>query len=395
MIRLRQAQPDNYISRLFFHLTPTINIAALVPYQVYPAKMGGQKGIALFYQYLSKLLPITMISTKNNAFPKESNMSFLPLLSNSRSRYINPFLFFSLKKVIQKKGLTHLIIEHPYYGWLGMLLKWSCNIKLVLHSHNIESLRFKSTGKWWWQILFQYEKQVHRKADINFFITDEDRSYAINKFKLDPSKCHTITYGFELDKIPAPEERDAAKTALQRIYHIDPSEKIFFFNGTLDYKPNMDAVNIILNELNPGLLQNTSFKYKIIICGKNLPESYNELKAYQSRHIIYAGFVDDISTYFKGADCFLNPMTDGGGIKTKLVEALGYNLSCISTRNGAIGVSPAITGNKLTILQNGDWGNFTNAIFEADTSENIPALFFDHFYWGNIAEKAAGILDPS
>lgn len=335
-----------------------------------------------------------MISTKNNAFPHESNISFLPLLSNSRSRYINPFLIFSLKKIIQKKGLTHLIIEHPYYGWLGILLKWSCNIKLVLRSHNIESLRFKSTGKWWWRILFQYEKRTHRKADINFFITDEDRNFAINKFKLDPSKCHMITYGFELNKIPSPDERDAAKKTLQRIHKIDPSEKIFFFNGTLDYKPNLDAVNIILNELNPRLQQNTSFKYKIIICGKNLPESYDELKAFQSNHIIYAGFVDDISPYFKGADGFLNPMTDGGGIKTKLVEALGYNLSCISTTNGAIGVSESITGNKLKILPNNDWENFTNAIFEADTSENIPALFFNHFYWGNITEKAAGILDP-
>lgn len=356
--------------------------------------MGGQKGIALFYQYLSKLLPITLISTKKNVFPEDTNITFLPLLSNSRSRYINLFLFFSLKKVIQKRKITHLVLEHPYYGWLGILLKWSCNIKLVLHSHNIESLRFKSTGKWWWRLLFYYEKQTHRKADVNFFITEDDKHFAISEFKLDPAKCHTITYGFELNKIPPPSVRATAKKALQRIHNIDPSENIFFFNGTLDYQPNLDAVNTILNELNPQLLQRPSFKYKIIICGKNLPLAYNELKAYNSKNIIYAGFVDDISTYFNGVDCFLNPMMDGGGIKTKLVEALGYNLSCISTINGAIGVPKSVTGNKLKILPNADWINFTNAIFESGTDDDIPELFFDHFYWGNISKKVAGLLDP-
>jgi hypothetical protein len=63
----------------------------------------------------------------------------------------------------------------------------------------------------------------------------------------------------------------------------------------------------------------------------------NELKNYADQNIIYAGFVDDISIYFKGADVFINPVSYGGGIKTKLVEALGYNLNAVSTSNGAIG----------------------------------------------------------
>ncbi len=354
--------------------------------------MGGQKGIALFYQYLSELLPVTIISTKNNDVPSKLNAEFLPVLSNSRLRYINPFLFSRIKKLISKNNSTHFIIEHPYYGWLGILLKKFTGIKLVVHSHNIEAVRFKSTGKWWWRILWNYEKMVHRKADINFFISDNDRAFAVKEFKLNPACCFTITYGCEISNYPSAEEKKQAKQQLQRAHGIREDEHILFFNGTLDYKPNLDAVDIILQELTPRLMKNASFRYKIIICGKNLPAAYQQLESWSGKNIFYAGFVDDIGLYFKGVDLFINPVTDGGGIKTKLVEALGNNVSCISTANGSIGVSPDITGKKLQIVPDGDWERFTNAIFEANTTENIPQTFFNHFYWGYIANKASEII---
>lgn len=373
-------------------MTPEVNITVLAPYQVYPAKTGGQKCIAGLYEYLSQRVPVSIVSTKNNEFPKEAAAHFFPLLGNSKLRYINPFLFVTLKKLFQKKKTTHLILEHPYYGWLGIFLKWFTNVKLVIHSHNIEGIRFKTTGKWWWRLLFHYEKLVHRHADINFFITEEDRNFALEKFRLDASKCHIITYGFDQDSMPSADAITEAKKTLRDVHGISKSEKIIFFNGTLDYKPNLDAVNTILNEINPRLLKKAASPYRIIICGKGLPASYDNLKAYESKNIIYAGFVEDIGLYFKGADCFINPVIDGGGIKTKLVEALGFNLSCISTNSGSIGVNTAITGKKLQIVPDGDWESFTNAIFDVDEAATIPAPFFKWFYWGHISEQAADIM---
>ena len=354
--------------------------------------MGGQKGIAFFYQYLSRLLPVTIITTKNNELPQELDIAFSPILSNSKLRYINLFLFFKIRGILRQNNSTHLVLEHPYYGWLGMLLKKFCNIKLVIHSHNIEALRFKSTGKWWWPVLWRYEKLVHRAADINFFISNEDREFAIKHFSLHPGKCHTVTYGFEISHPPTQTEKQESKKILQQLHHINEGEKILLFNGTLDYKPNQAAVDAILQYINPLLLLNDHFKYKIIICGKGLPASYDELKAYTSKNIIYAGFVDDINIYFKGADVFINPVTDGGGIKTKLVESLGYGLSAVSTKSGAIGVPLSITGNKLYSIEDTDWPGFAKAISRVDPSATIPQEFFDHFYWGNIAARVKMII---
>ncbi len=366
-----------------------INIASLTSYQVYPAKMGGQKGIALFYEYLSRLSPVTILCTPNNV-PGEApgSIKLVPLLGNSKLRYINPALFFSIKKYIRKNNITHLILEHPYYGWLGIMLKWFTPIKLIIHSHNIEALRFRSTGRWWWGILWHYEKLAHRKADLSFFIHDDDRNFAIDKFKLKPTRCVTITYGIEKDGPPAEAERQSAASAIRNSYGIDAGKKILLFNGTLDYKPNRDALDIILEKINPLLLQSRSLQYAIIICGNRLPASYKELVEYKTKNIIYAGFVDDISIFFKGADIFINPVTDGGGIKTKVVEALGYDLFVISTQSGATGIPGSVVGNKMKVIADGDWEAFAGLVAEVNTRELIPGAFFDRFYWGNIASKA-------
>jgi polysaccharide biosynthesis protein PslH len=366
-----------------------LNVLSIVSYPFLPAKMGGQKGIAFFYQYLSQQVNVVCVTTKAND-TENVNYKVLNILSNKPIRYINVFYFFKLKKIIAKNNITHLILEHPYYGWLGLLLKKFCKVKLIIHSHNIEAARFKSTNKWWWKILWSYEKFTHQHADINFFIHDDDKAFAIKNFKLSNDKCFTITYGFELKKPPSLEDKAIAKTTICKKHNIAIATKILLFNGTLDYKPNLDALKLILDTINPLLIKATAFDYVIVVCGNRLPKEMNELKGVEN--IKYAGFVDDITTYFKGADIFINPVIDGGGIKTKVVEALGYNMKVISTQSGAIGIPTEITGSQLKIINDKDWTSFANEIMRSTEIENIPESFFNYFYWANIANKAFKVL---
>lgn len=369
-----------------------IKALSLVSYKFLPPEMGGQKNIAFFYRYLCSYIDLSCITVRGNQAGNGEGYSIKNVLSDHRIRYINPFYFFTLRGIIKKEKITHLIIEHPYYGWLGLLLKWLCPVKLVVRSHNIESLRFKSMDKWWWGILWHYEKYTHRNADLNLFIQEEDMKYAVDNYKLDPKKCQVITYGLTHTQIPSTEERRMAKKELCRKHAIPENEHILLFNGTLNYQPNLNAIEAILQHINPDLLAGTDFPYKIIICGNKLPSSYEGLVAYRDKNIIYAGFVEDINLYYKGADIFINPVIEGGGIKTKLVEALGFGLSVVSTKSGAAGISAVDTGEKMILVADGDWNNFTRQIAATDTAMTTPAHFFDTFYWGNIAQKAASFI---
>ena len=365
-------------------------VISIVSYHFLPAKVGGQKGIALFNKYFSKQIPFICVTTQKNDIQAAEGYEVLNILSNSKWRYINVFNFFLFQKLIKKHQASHIMLEHPYFGWLGVLLKWICGVKLVVHSHNIEGLRWKTLGKWWWKILWQYEKCTHRQADYNFFIHDDDRDYAIKQFGLSPSKCITMTYGIEWEKIPAQEEIQNCRKLIRDKYQIDEKETILFFNGAFNYRPNLDALKNIIQIIDPLLQKENHFPYKIIICGRDIPK---EIEEKQYSHILFAGFVEDISIYFKGADIFLNPITEGGGIKTKLVEALGYNLNAVSTENGAIGINKDWCNGKLLTCKNHDWENFVRLVLQLKSYNlDMPGSYFEHFYWGNSTLRAAKFI---
>lgn len=368
----------------------SINVLCLVSYNFLPAKMGGQKGIASFFTFFAQYVNIVCVTTKSNQ-PGAANYPVLNILSNSILRYINIFYFFTLRRLIKQYNITHLQIEHPYYGWLAILVQRFCRVKLIVHSHNIEGERFKSTGKWWAGILLGYEKLVHRCADYIFFVTEEDRQYSITRFKAGAAKCLTTPYGIEWKQAPTTEERAEAKAVLQKQYKFGPNDTVLFLNGSFNYKPNLDALLYVLERLNPLLLANKGFVYKIFICGKGIPASITS-KNYPN--VFIAGFVDDISVYFKGSDIFLNPLSTGGGIKTKLVEALGYNLYVVSLRDGAIGIPAGVTGDKMVVIpDDNDLQAFAEAVIALQGKTSvIPAPYFDYFYWGDIARNAAAFI---
>lgn len=366
------------------------NIIVVAPYKTFPARMGGQRAIALLYNLLGKAFNITIASVTDNEEPTGYSFTLEKILGNSKFRYINPLLYFRMQALLKKNNSKDLILVHPYLGWLAVLLKWFNGVNFIIQSQNIESERFKTMGKWWWPILWHYERFVHRQANHNFFITNEDSSYALTKFGLKPYKTHTVTYGIEIKERPNTADITEARNQLRRLHAIQTHEKIILFNGSLDYSPNIKAIDYIIDEIVPRL-ENANFPFKLIVCGKGLPEKYNALKAYKP--IIYTGFVEDITTYFKGADIFINPVNEGGGIKTKLVEAIGYNLSAVSTRNGAYGVPEPICGEKLKVVDNENWQGFVEAIMHSNTQALTPDKFYQHFYWENIAAKTTNIIN--
>jgi polysaccharide biosynthesis protein PslH len=361
-------------------------ILDIIPYKILPAHMGGQKGIALFCKYLGEENELTAVSVEDNDLRLAETYKMIPLFTKERRRYLNPFYVLQIRKIIQQENIKNVITEHPYMAWMGWFLKKSLGIKWSVHTHNIEFERFRTLDKYWYRFLKMYESWVYNKADAVFFKTNEDIQFAIDNGMVKKENAVLVPFGIEIKEMPS--DKAEQKKRIYTRHDIPDGATLIFFNGTLDYQPNADALSFILNEINPLLLEDKSFDYRILICGRGLASSFNELKDFADKNIIYAGFVDDVYAYFKAADIFINPVVTGGGVKTKVVEAMGYGTTVVSCISGAAGIEISVCGEKIKVVPDNDSGAFITAIKQIKNDPvETPASYYNFYFWGNIVKK--------
>ncbi|HEY0271568.1 MAG TPA: glycosyltransferase family 4 protein, partial [Chitinophaga sp.] len=242
-------------------------------------------------------------------------------------------------------------------------------------------------GKWWWPLLHAYEGWVHRRAAHSFFITREDADYAIAHYRVLAARTSVVTFGME---IPDPADKARYRALLLQTYGLDAGTVIYQFNGALGYPPNEQAVRHIVEDILPLLRAQAGFPFVILVCGGNLSAPLAAAIAATNGQVIYTGFVDRIEDYLQGSDVFINPVVAGGGIKTKLVEAIAYGLTAVSCKSGAIGVPAPVAAPKLLLAADLDWQGFVAQMLAArDIHAPVPQSFRDHFNWANITEQAA------
>ncbi len=362
---------------------------SIVWYKIYPPDFGGQKGIACFNGSLSKFYPVDVLCASSNVAIKNSECNILPDLPASKWQFINPVVWYKIQKQIIKHPYTHLIIEHPYYGFIGALYK-NKKRKFILHAHNIEAKRFKQLNKWWWFLLGAYEKWSMQKADLVLFKTQSDNEYAIKNYKLEARKTYVLEYGIIPNTLNKPECRQK----LIETYRLDSEISLLVFAGTLDYQPNANAVEFIYNELEPLLNSKLHKPFKIIICGRNNDKKYSYLKQLENKNIIQAGHVDDIDCYIAGADVFINPVKDVFGVQTKTMDAVALGQNVVIFPESASEL-PSYLIEKKVFIANDSHEYVSKIIIALETNSQTPQEFFNDYGWDHIVHKFVKHLQQS
>lgn len=370
-------------------MSSNINILSIVPYRVLPATSGGHLGIVDLHHHLGKLCNDHIISTENNDDESRYSFRIHRIFPNAVKRYLPYYKLAAIKKIARENNIQYIYCDHPYMALTAIALSKSLGKPWFMRSHNIESDRFRTMGKPWWRIMHWFEKYTMRKANGVLLITPEDKAWALEHYKLDEQKCHVIPYGTTLSI--APSTHIAAKLALSTELGIDASVPWLYFLGALNYAPNVEAVEYILNEIIPGL-NAKGFKHQLLIAGKGLSEELQH-KISATENARYMGFIPVLDTFLNACDIMLNPVMTGGGIKTKAVEALGYNKIVVSSKIGAAGLILEVCGNNLQTTTDYDWDAFTSKIVEASTIQaNIPYSFYNTYNWDKIAANILAIM---
>jgi len=356
-------------------------VLGLVSFRIYPTHMGGQKGVANFYEALQQHADVMLALSRDNV--DSSRLPMKKLLYPNKKIYRNLGELRKVRELIREFRPDVLIAEHSYTGWLAWILHRKTGLPFIIHSHNIESRRFQKMNRPWWKIYQVYEGWIHRKADHSFFISDEDRDHAIKHFRLQPSDCSIITYGVQTR--PEPRERREWKKQLG----FDPQMDLLLFNGTLDYEPNYEAVITLIEKVEP-LLRKKLHNFQILVTGNRAPRELAG-KMMQASNLQYSGYVEDVDAVYQAADVFINPVANDTGVKTKLIEALANHCTTVSTEAGAAGLRRDLCADKLSLTPDGNWEAFVDAIIHAVNQHptETPGAFFDYYLWDNIAGRAA------
>ena len=365
------------------------NLFGIVSYKIYPAENGGQQSIATFYAELNKRVSLTLLVSRDNEVSGETTISTVPILYSGLLSWLNLFLLYKIRRLIQQKNITCLLVDHSYYAWFAMLLSKLSGVPFIIRSHNIETHRFHDLGRWYSKLYEKYESRIHRQAHYNWWISRNDLKYATKKWNVSPEKSAVTTYGTLLRSEPDKLVRLQQRERLLSLLQVSQTDILYYFNGSLNYAPNVAAIRTIVYDIVPRLeLKNISFQ--IIITGSGLSLAWQKVLSNIPR-IHYLGFQENIDLYWEGTDCFINPVTLGSGIKTKIIESLSHGLPTVSTRSGMKGLERPTLQKVLVSVRDYDWEDFTNqmiAVTQSTVKWRIPLEFYQEFSLPNIVQNA-------
>jgi sugar transferase (PEP-CTERM/EpsH1 system associated) len=107
------------------------------------------------------------------------------------------------------------------------------------------------------------------------------------------------------------------------------------FNGNMNYPPNVESVEFLVNKIMP-FVWNKLPNVKLLISGAS-PNS--KVKELASEKVIISGWVDDVRENYAKSKVLVAPMQISIGLQNKLLEAMAMQIPCItsSLANNALG----------------------------------------------------------
>lgn len=166
-----------------------------------------------------------------------------------------------------------------------------------------------------------------------------------------------------------------------------PEQGYILFLGSMDWMPNIDAVQYFVNSIYP-IIKGKYPSAKFVIVGRNPVKSVNEL-ADNDKSIFVTGTVDDVRPYLKKASVMVVPLRAGGGTRIKIYEAMAAGVPVVSTSVGAEGL--AVENNKHILIGDSpdDFADKTIRILNnelPEISSNARRLVEENFSWEKVTE---------
>ncbi len=214
-------------------------------------------------------------------------------------------------------------------------------------------------------------------ADTTFCVTDQDRDLLMAD---GGRNCHTVPLGVDIEAITPVWEP------------VDPPRLLFV--GSFAHRPNREAAMFLVDKVWP-VVSKYCQDMELVLAGRG---SRRFLAAHGSgdRSISAMGFVEDLTDLYRRCRLFVAPLTEGGGIKIKILEAMAHGIPVATTSTGAEGITD-VTEEALWISESGDafadlvrymLDNHGETVVRAHKAR---AVIEERFGWPAIAQRMTDI----
>ena len=179
-----------------------------------------------------------------------------------------------------------------------------------------------------WLKLARYERRVMRDIDRIAAVSEEDRRTLLC---LQPAaRVGVVPNGVDTAHF--------SRAALmgERAGPLSLAADTLVFSGTLDFRPNIDAVLWFAREVLPHIRARRP-EARLLVVGKRPAPALRALA--EQGALTLTGEVPDARPYIAGAAVYVVPMRIGGGVRLKLLEALALEAPVVSTSMGAEGLA--------------------------------------------------------
>jgi polysaccharide biosynthesis protein PslH len=197
----------------------------------------------------------------------------------------------------------------------------------LMNHHNIESamllrraeLETTALRAWYYrqegQRLARYEQQTAGRFAAHLVCSALDGARLAAQCTV-PVRVEVIPNGVDTDYFRRDERLEPA------------AQDSLVFAGRLDWYPNASAMRWCLAEIWPRI-KALRPQARMAIVGKN-PGPLILEAARQDSALTVPGFVDDVRPWIQGAQVYLCPITDGGGTKLKILDALAMGCAIVA-----------------------------------------------------------------
>lgn len=371
-----------------------MKIAFVEPYKFLPPTGGGHKACYQFCSQTALFAELVCLSTTNNEIAPHLPFQVVKLFQDIKLKYLNPFVAQKIYAYCKQEQITHLILMQPFMGLILLPVAKKLGIPLIIYSLNIEHERFATVGKWWSPMMKWLETIVYRRSQAVFFISYDDLTVAQEEMNLATQQTLFVPYGIEQTALEVDSHGRAKKTiAAKHNLQADAIWLIFF--GSLDYPPNIDGLQRLLDFFLPVWQTQVEQPYELLICGGNLPPAFvHRLTIDTLPHVHYLGFVDNIKQYVQAADFMINPVVLGGGVKIKVMDAIAWGTTVVSTESGAKGMLLEACGDKLIVHADDDYEGMVTSIMTGLEKgwHPTPPAFYKTYHYEAIGKRTYEFL---